>query len=188
MRKLVLGLAAVSVMAGAAVYALACDHDKSASNTSLSSASSTSKDGGACASHSLSSASKAGASCGAKATASMSCSDKKNAMASADKHGCSDFAFTIADMRGECCVDKVEKALSMKGVQAVYVDLDNHRAYVCSSKSKIDSKAALKSLKKAGYVEAVYMGADAEHCAHALSSSGEKSCHPQATKKASSKV
>jgi copper chaperone CopZ len=210
MKKIVLGLAAMSLMGGVAVYALACDQDKSTDkNTSATSASvsADSKDGcasksasltasGSCSHGSNAKASLAGSggSCAKGATAGMSCGSK-NSSATAAKHGegCSDFAFTVNDIHGECCVGKVEKALTMKGVQAVYVDVDNHRAYVCSSKSKIDSKAAIKSLRKAGYVEAVYMGADAEHCAHALSSAGDKSCHPGGEKakmevKKSSKV
>ena len=95
----------------------------------------------------------------------------------------------MADIRGDCCVDGVEKALShVKGVRAVYVDADSRKAYVCTGSAKLDRKAALRSLSSAGFKHAVYSGVDKEHCVHTMIAGEGKSCHPQAKTSAASKV
>jgi copper chaperone CopZ len=107
---------------------------------------------------------KAACAAGKNATASAGgcCSmGAKDASATA----CVNHVFTVADMHGECCVEKVEQALShVKGVQAVYVDYPSGKAYVCTGGSKVDTKAALRSLSKAGYKQCAYSGTDKDHC------------------------
>ena len=153
MRKFTLLVAALAVTVGAA-SAMACDHDKA------SSASASKSSSGSCCSSSSN----------VTASASGSCSAHKNANATAGmpadcKSGdCADAVFQIASIHGDCCVDGVASALkTVKGVQYVNVDVKTKKAYVCTRGAKLDQKAALKSLKDAGYANAVYVGMDKKH-------------------------
>jgi copper chaperone CopZ len=162
MRKFTLLVAALAVSVGAA-SAMACDNDK-ASTASASKSSS----GSCCSSSSNATASTAssGECPYAKgAMASGSCSAHKNANATAMSGECSgknaDAVFSIASIHGDCCVDGVTTALkSVKGVQAVNVDVKTKKAYVWTHGAKIDQAAAIKSLKNAGFANAVYVSAD----------------------------
>jgi copper chaperone CopZ len=72
-------------------------------------------------------------------------------------------------MEGECCEAGIEKALAgVKNVQAVFVDTDEHKVYVCTGAKKLDNKAAVKKLNKAGFKQASYVGLDSEHCVHEM--------------------
>jgi copper chaperone CopZ len=167
MRKFTLLVVALAVSVGAA-SAMACDNDK-ASTASASKSSS----GSCCSSSSnaTASATKSGECPYSKdATASGSCSAHKNANATAGmpadcKSGdCADAVFQIASIHGDCCVDGVASALkTVKGVQYVNVDVKTKKAYVCTRGAKLDQKAALKSLKDAGFANAVYVGMDKKH-------------------------
>jgi copper chaperone CopZ len=176
MRKVVLALAAIAVMGGVAAFALACDKSSSKASNAQASACPASKGttaaaaaGSECPYHKAEAAKMAG---GCDAAHKAACSADKNTTAAAggccakDANGtaCVNHVFSVADMHGECCVEKVEQALShVKGVQAVYVDLETHKAYVCTGSDKVDRKAALKSLSKAGYKECSYVGTDNSH-------------------------
>src|SRR5262249_11989310 len=97
------------------------------------------------------------------ASAGGSCSAHKmsNATASECDGKNADAVFQIASIHGDCCVDGVTTALkSVKGVQVVNVDVKTKKAYVFTHGAKIDQKAALKSLKDAGFANAVYVSAD----------------------------
>ncbi|HKA24779.1 MAG TPA: heavy metal-associated domain-containing protein [Candidatus Eisenbacteria bacterium] len=165
MRKFTLLLAALAVTVGAA-SAMACDHDK-ASSASASKSSS----GSCCSSSSNASTqltSSGGGECsGMKSASAGSCAAHKNAsaMAGTCKDGdVADAVFQVASIHGDCCVDGVASALStVKGVQYVNVDVKTKKAYVCTRGAKIDQKAALKSLKAAGFANAVYLGADKKY-------------------------
>ena len=114
--------------------------------------------GGSCGSK-TSSASLAGADhCTGKATKAVNAKMAEECA----KGECADLVFTIADMDGDCCSGKVESALaSVKGVHGVWVDAETKKAYVCASTAKkIDTKAALKNLKKAGFSNAKYVGVE----------------------------
>jgi copper chaperone CopZ len=86
-------------------------------------------------------------------------------MSTACKDGdVADAVFQVAGIHGDCCVDGVASALSsVKGVQYVNVDVKTKKAYVCTRGAKIDQKAALHNLKEAGFVNAVYLGADKKY-------------------------
>jgi hypothetical protein len=146
MRKFAFFVAAVVVASGVSVYSFACDKD-----TQSTSASATS-----CGAKNVSLAST-GKACDAKSAAACKAHQNSNvsltggpgcaahsgatkASAAACKEGeCADAVFSVADIRGDCCVEGVEKALSrVKGVRAVYVDADSRRAYVCTGSSKLD--------------------------------------------------
>ena len=169
MRKLTLLAAALAVTIGAA-SAMACDHDK-ASSASASKSSS----GSCCSSSSNTSASLTssdGGSCsGMKSASAGSCSAHKMSNASASempaeckKGDCADAVFQVASIHGDCCVDGVTTALkSVKGVQYVNVDVKTKKAYVCTRGAKLDQKAAIKSLKDAGFANATYLGVDKKH-------------------------
>jgi len=167
MRKFTLLVAALAVSVGAA-SAMACDNDK-ASTASASKSSS----GSCCSSSSNATASTAasGECPYAKgATASGSCSAHKMSNATAGmpaecKSGdCADAVFQVASIHGDCCVDGVTTALkSVKGVQYVNVDVKTKKAYVCTRGAKLDQAAAIKSLKSAGFANAVYLGTDKKH-------------------------
>ena len=169
MRKLTLLAAALAVTVGAA-SAMACDHDK-ASSASASKASS----GSCCSSSSNTTASLTSAGKGEcsdmKSASAGSCAAHKNANATASdmpaecKRGdCADAVFQVASIHGDCCVDGVTTALStVKGVRYVNVDVKTKRAYVCTRGAKLDQKAALKSLKEAGFANAVYLGTDKKY-------------------------
>lgn len=169
MRKLTLLAAALAVTIGAA-SAMACDHDKASSASASKSAS-----GSCCSSSSNSSASLTssdGGSCsGMKSASAGSCAAHKNANATASgmpaecKSGdCADAVFQVASIHGDCCIDGVTTALStVKGVRYVNVDVKTKRAYVCTRGAKLDQKAALKSLKDAGFANAVYLGTDKKY-------------------------
>ena len=161
MRKFTLLIAALAVSVGAA-SAMACDHDK-ASSASASKSSS----GSCCSSSSNAStqltSSEGGTCSGAKSASAGSCSAHKmsNATASQCDGKNADAVFSIASIHGDCCVDGVTTALkSVKGVQVVNVDVKTKKAYVFTHGAKIDQKAALKSLKDAGFANAVYVSAD----------------------------
>lgn len=158
MRKIALLAVAIAVTTGAAAYA--CDHDKASSASASTSCSSkasnvqlTSSGGDGCAAHKNASA---GSACSAHKGSNA------NAVASECKEGdVADAVFSIADIHGQCCVKGVQSAFSkVKGVQYVNVDVAHKKAYVCTRGAKLDRKAALKSLKNAGYETASYVGAD----------------------------
>lgn len=168
MRKFALLVAAVAVSVGAA-SAMACDNDK-ASTASASKSSS----GSCCSSTSKASTqltSSGECPYGKAASASGSCSAHKMSNATASdmpaecKRGdCADAVFQVASIHGDCCVDGVASALkSVKGVQYVNVDVKTKKAYVCTRGAKLDQKAAIKSLKDAGFANAVYLGVDKKH-------------------------
>ena len=195
MRKFAFFVAAVVVASGVSVYSFACDKDTQSTTASATSCGaknvSLASTGKACSAKDAASCnSKMAATCKYHQTSDVAltgtngCGAHSNAMkasAAACKDGeCSDAVFSIASMRGECCVDGVEKALSrVKGVRAVYVDAETHKAYVCTGSAKLDRKAALKSLKNAGFAQAVYSGVDSKHCVHSMSAAEGKSCHPK---------
>ena len=203
MRKMVLSVAALALVSGIAAYAIACEKDAKATSAEMASAGAAKtaslsgdhcgqasaasvKSSSACGTKSASLASS-GSSCASKHSAALasgpSCANKKSGAAAAAAHGCSDLVFAVNDMGGECCIESIEKALTgVKGVQAVYVDVDARRAYACSGEEKVNAKNAVKSLKKAGYKQAKYVGTDEDHCAHALSTSEAKTCHPKVEK------
>jgi copper chaperone CopZ len=160
MRKFTLLVAALAVTIGAA-SAMACDNDK-ASSASASKSSS----GSCCSSSSNATASTASSGeCpyakGAMASGSCSAHKNANATAMSECNGKNaDAVFSIASIHGDCCVDGVTTALkSVKGVQAVNVDVKTKKAYVFTHGAKIDQKAAIKSLKDAGFANAVYVSA-----------------------------
>lgn len=180
MRKFVLAAVALAFISGAAANALACDRGSSKATASKSS--SCSADQAAAASSCPTSKASAtvltgsGGSCSGhkSATAAGSgCSAHKDGTAAGDAccpggDKCANYVLTVADM-DDCCVEKVEKALAgVKNVQAVYVDTESGKVWVCTGKAKFDQKAAVKSVKKAGFKQVAYTGTDTEHCAHSM--------------------
>ena len=179
MRKFALLAVAVALTAGTAAYSLACDHDKassasasaakcpyasSASNTQLAGA------GGSCCTRGASKSAAAGSACAelknGDATSAAECKDSD----------CADAVFSIADIHGDCCVDRVQTALShVKNVRYVNVDVAEKKAYVCTRGAKLDRKAAIKSLKSAGYAQVVYVGMDKTHMMREASKSAKAS-------------
>lgn len=158
MRKIALLAVAVALTVGAAAYA--CDHDKASSASASTSCSSkasnvqlTSSSGDGCAAHK-------------NASAGSACSAHKGSNANAvagecKESDCADAVFSVADIHGECCVNGVQTAFSkVKGVRYVNVDVATKKVYVCTRGAKLDRKAALKSLKNAGYENVVYVGMD----------------------------
>lgn len=177
MRKFILAAVALAFVVGAAANVLACDQGK----TKAASASSS------CAAKSSAVVlTGSGGSCSAKtgtANTGAGCSSHKDAKAAGDacpsgstaccKDGekCANYVLTVADM-DDCCAAKVEKALSgVKNVKAVYVDASSHKAWVCTGNAKLDSKAAVKSVEKAGFKQVKYAGVDSEHCVHEMKAS-----------------
>jgi copper chaperone CopZ len=162
MRKIALFAVALALTAGTAAYSLACDHDKASSasasascgeKASTSTTQLTSAGGDGCAAHKNASA---GSACSAHKGSNA------NAVAAECKDGdVADAVFSIADIHGECCVKGVQTAFSkVKNVRYVKVDVASKKAYVCTRGAKLDRKAALKSLKNAGYETASYVGTD----------------------------
>lgn len=187
MRKFVLAAVALAFISGAATHALACDQGSAKATAAKSSSCSTDK----AATASSCPAGKAGStvltgaggSCSAQKSATAAgagCSAHKGDVAAGDAcclggDKCANYVIAVADM-DECCVEKIEKALSgVKNVQVVYVDAEAHKAWVCTGTAKFDQKAAVKSVKKAGFKQVTYAGTDSEHCAHAMRAAKEKS-------------
>ena len=196
--------AALLVAAGTPGYAYACDKEnKSASATVAKSEaktqavpavasgssscaakkSSAAVASGSCAAKNVTTLAGAGGQCGSKAVHASSdghCGEKgtksTNAKMAAEcaEGECADLVFTVADMNGDCCTGKIEKALaSVKGVHGVWVDSETKKAYVCASTAKkIDTKAALKNLKKAGFSNAKYVGVDTEKSGQEVKKAG----------------
>jgi copper chaperone CopZ len=175
MRKFILAAVALAFVAGAAANAPACDQGKtkaasaSSSCAAQSSAVALTGSGGSCAAKT--GAAEAGAGCsahkgataagGACPAGSMACCKDGDAK-------CANYVIAVADM-DDCCVGKVEKALSgVKNVKAVYVDAEAHKAWVCTGTAKFDSKAAVKSVQKAGFKQVKYAGTDSDHCVHEM--------------------
>jgi copper chaperone CopZ len=101
-----------------------------------------------------------------RALTGSTCSEHKNANATPPQCKDGDVADAVFDasIHGDCCVNGVASALkSVKGVQYVNVDVKTKKAYVCTRGAKLDQKAALKSLKSAGFANAVYVGADKKY-------------------------
>ena len=166
MRKIALLAVAVALTAGTAAYSLACDQDK-ASSTSSASASCCAKTSKTSNTQLTSAGGDGSCSAHKSAAAGSACSAHKGSNANAVADGeCkdgdyADAVFSIADIHGDCCVKGVQTAFSkVKGVRYVKVDVASKKAYVCTRGAKLDRKAALKSLKSAGYETASYMGTD----------------------------
>lgn len=162
MRKIALFAAAAALTAGTAAYSLACDHDKASSASASAQTSCSSK----ASNTQLTSAGGDGCAAHKNASAGSACSAHKGSNANAVAAECkdsdvADAVFSIADIHGECCVKGVQTAFSkVKGVRYVNVDVASKKAYVCTRGAKLDRKAALKSLKNAGYETASYVGTD----------------------------
>jgi copper chaperone CopZ len=115
----------------------------------------------------------AGSGCSAhdkNATASGACPAGSMACCK-DGEKCANYVITVADM-DDCCTAKIEKALTgVKNVKAVYADAGSHKVWVCTGNAKLDSKAAVKSVQKAGFKQVKYAGVDSEHCVHEMKAS-----------------
>ena len=161
MRKFTLLVAALAVSVGAA-SAMACDNDKTSTASASKSSSGSCCSSSSNASAQLTSAGECPYAKGASASGSCSAHKMSNATAMSECNGKNaDAVFQIASIHGDCCVDGVTTALkSVKGVQVVNVDVKTKKAYVWTHGAKIDQKAALKSLKEAGFANAVYVSAD----------------------------
>jgi hypothetical protein len=179
MRKFMLAAVAVVLIGGVAAAVMACDQDKakgaSASSCPASKNASTALAGsdGSCA---AGKAAAAGSGCSAHKgdmAAAGACPAGSMACGKADGK-CANYVITVADM-DECCAGKIEKALSgVKNVQAVYVDAEAHKVWVCTGQEKFDSKAAVKSVQKAGFKQVKYAGVDSEHCVHEMKAAKDK--------------
>jgi hypothetical protein len=188
MRKFILVAVALAFVAGVAANVLACDQGKTKASAANASSSCGAKASAASACPAGKSSATAltgsGGGCpGAKAGtagAGAGCSEHKGAMAAGgacpagsmacckDGEKCANYVITVSDM-DDCCAGKIEKALSgVKNVKAVYVDAEAHKAWVCTGKDKFDSKAAVKSVQKAGFKQVKYAGTDTEHCVHEM--------------------
>jgi copper chaperone CopZ len=192
MRKFILAAVALAVIAGAAAYVMACDQGKTnasaanasscpgakASATSCPAAKNTSTvltgSGGCPMSKSGAANADAGCSAHQGATAAGGACPAGSMACCKDGAKCANYVIAVADM-DDCCAAKVEKALSgVKNVKAVYVDAEAHKAWVCTGKDKFDSKAAVKSVQKAGFKQVKYAGVDNEHCVHEMKTAAAK--------------
>ena len=191
MRRFVLAAAALAFIAAAAANVLACDQGNAKASAAKAASCSGAKastasscpagktsatvltgSGGGCSSAKTGTA-NAGAGCSAHSgamAAGGACPAGSMACCKGDEK-CANYVITVVDM-DDCCAEKIEKALSgVKNVQAVYVDAEAHKAWVCTGKAKFDSKAAVKSVQKAGFKQVKYAGMDSEHCVHEMKAS-----------------